>query len=107
MSYIEDFNEPKDRYFSSEDLDFQSGDSPVVLDVSGSLGIPSIDGKIVVKSTSGNTGNILVEISSDGDTYGDQFTVFYLETFPLFGYKIKKVRITHSGTDSGYRVVAR
>jgi len=107
MSFIEDFNEPKDRYFASEDLDFQVGDSPVVLDINASLGVPSIDGKLVAKSNAGNTGNILVELSSDGTNYDSQFTVFYLETFPLFGYKIKKIRITHSGTDSGYRVVAR
>jgi hypothetical protein len=107
MSFQDDFNQPKDRYFASEDLNFQSGDSPVVLDIDSSLGVPSIDGKLVCKSTSGSSGNILVELSNDGTNYGDQFTVFYLETFPLFGYSIKKIRITHSGTDSGYRVVAR
>lgn len=107
MSFIETFNEPKDRYFASEDLDFQSGDSPVVLDVETSLGKFGIDGKIVCKSTSGSTGNILVELSSDGTNYDSQFTIFYLETFPLFGHKVKKIRITHTGTDSGYRVVAR
>jgi hypothetical protein len=107
MTFISDFNQPKDRYFASEDLDFQSGDSPVVLDINGTLGVPSIDGKLVAKSNAGNTGNILVEISDDGTNYGNQFTVFYLETFPLFGYKIKKIRITHTGTDSGYRLVAR
>ena len=102
MSFENNFNEPKDRYFASEDLNFQSGDSPVVLDVEGSLGIPSIDGKIVCKSQSGGgNGSILIEMSSDGSNYDDQFTVFYLETFPLFGYKVSKIRITHSGTDSG------
>ena len=107
MSFIEVFNEPKDRYFASEDTDFQSGDSPVVLDIVGSLGVNCIDGKIVCKSTTTNKGNILVEISEDGSTYGDQFTVFYYETFPLFGLSIAKIRITHTGTDSGYRVFAR
>jgi len=107
MTYESDFQQPKDRYFAAEDLDFQVGDSPVVLDTNGTLGVPGIDGRLVAKSTSGSVGNILVEISTDGTTYGDQFTVFYLETFPLFGYSIKKIRITHSGTDSGYRLVAR
>jgi hypothetical protein len=107
MSFESDFNEPKDRYFASEDLDFQSGDSPVVLDIAGSIGIPSIDGRLLCKSTSGTQGNILVEISSDGTNYDSQFTVFYFETFPLNGLSIKKIRITHSGTDSGYRVFAR
>ncbi len=44
MSFETDFQEPKDRYFASEDLDFQSGDSPVVLDVESSLGVKSIAG---------------------------------------------------------------
>jgi len=107
VSFESDFNEPKIVYFASEDLDFQSGDSPVVLDVAGTLGIPSIDGRLVCKSTSGTNGDILVEISADGTNYGNQFTVFYFETFPLSGLRIKKIRITHSGTDSGYRVFSR
>ena len=107
MSYESDFNKPKDRYFASEDLDFVSGDSPAVLDIAGTLGVPAIDGEILVKATSGSTGNILVEFSDDGSTYGDQFTLFYDTTFSLFGLSIKKIRITHSGTDSGYRVFAR
>ena len=108
MTFQNNFNEPKDRYFADEDLNFQAGDSPVVLDIAGVLGIPSIDGKILVKSNiAGVNGNILVELSTDGVNYGAQFTVFNLETFPLFGYKVKKIRITHSGSDSGYRVVAR
>ena len=105
--FLANVDQPSDRYFASEDLDFQAGDSPVVLDIEGSLGVPLLDGKIVAKSTSGSVGNILVEFSFDGTTYGDQFTSFYLETFPLVGFKIKKIRITHTGTDSGYRVWAR
>ena len=111
MSFETDFQEPKDRYFASEDLDFQSGDSPVVLDVESSLGVKSIDCRIACKSNTANKGNILVELSTDGTTYGDQFTVFYSETLPfnlaILALKISKIRITHSGTDSGYRVVAR
>lgn len=107
MTFQTDFEQPKDRYFAAEDLDFQAGDSPVVLDINATLGVPSIDGRMVAKSTAGNTGNVLVEISTDGTNYGDQFTLFYLETFPLSGYSIKKIRFTHTGTDSGYRVVAR
>ena len=105
--FVSDYNEPKGRYFASEDLDFQAGDSPAVLDIVGTLGVPTIDGRLVPKSNSGNTGDVLVELSFDGSTYGNQFTVFHLETFSLFGFKIKKIRITHTGTDSGYRVWAR
>ena len=107
MTFASDFDQPKDRYFASEDLNFQAGDSPVVLNIVGTLGVPTVDGRLVAKSTSGSVGNILVEISTDGTNYGNQFTVFYLETFPLMGYSIKKIRITHTGTDSGYRLVAR
>ena len=107
MSFERDFNEPKDRYFAAEDLDFTSGDSPVVLDVSATIVVGSIDGEIICRNTSGNVGNILVEFSSDGTNYDSQFTVFNDDSFSLYGLKIKKIRITHSGTDSGYRVFAR
>lgn len=106
-SFERDFYKPNDAYFAAEDLDFQSGDSPAVLDITTSLQEGGKDGRILCKSTTGSTGRILVEISHDGSNYGDQFSVFHLETFPLFGYKVKKLRITHSGTDSGYRVVVR
>lgn len=108
MPFESDFNEPKDRYFAAENLDFTSSDSPAVLDIEGTLGTHSIDGRILCKRyPGGGSGNILVELSSNGTTYGDQFTVFNLETFPLFGYKIKKIRITYSGHHAGYRVIAR
>jgi hypothetical protein len=111
MSFERDFQEPKDRYFASEDLNFQSGDSPVVLDIESSIGVKSNDCRILCKSNVGNTGNILVELSTDGSTYGTQFTVFNYETLPfnidILALKISKIRITHTGTDSGYRVLAR
>lgn len=107
MPSIDNFNESKDRYFASEDLNFTSGDSPVVLNIFGTLNAKVVDGRIVCKSTTANKGNILVEFSFDGTNYGNQFTLFYLETMPLFGFGIKKIRITHSGTDSGYRVWVR
>jgi len=107
MSFKSDFQEPKDRYFAAENLNFQVGSSPTISDISGSIGIPSIDGHILCKNTAGSTGNILVEISNDGLNYGDQFTLFNTETFDLSGLSIKKIRITHSGTDSGFRLFAR
>lgn len=107
MGIIQDnIDEGKDRYFGSEDTNFQSGDSPVVLDVAGSLGVPLVDGWLK-NLPHASKGDVLVEFSMDGSTYGDQFTMKYLETIPLRGFKIKKIRLTHSGTDAGYRLLAR
>ena len=105
--FLDDHYEPKVKYFAGEDLDFQAGDSQAVLDVEAEIGIAGIDGEILPKSNTANEGNILVELSADGTNYGNQFTVFYGSPFSLFGHSVKKIRITHSGTDSGYRVVAR
>ena len=103
MSFEDTFNEPKDRYFASEDLNFQAVDSPVVLDIEYGLSTHSVDGEIYCNGI----GNVLVELSMDGSTYGNQFTLLAYETFSLFGYKLKSIRFTHSGADSSYRVVAR
>lgn len=106
MSFETDFNETKDRYFASEDFYFQIGDSPLELDLFSSLGTPAIDGEVYCTSET-NNGKILVEISSDGINYGSQFSLFKGEAFFLTGLQTRKIRLTHSGQDSGYRVLAR
>jgi hypothetical protein len=107
MDYKNLYYQPKDRYFAAEDYTFVVGDSPVVLDIAAkaAMGTPSIDGSILCRSTA--AGDILVELSNDGTNYGDQFTLANTDIFSLFGHSVKKIRITHSGTDGGYRVVAR
>lgn len=108
MSFEANYNEPKDRYFASENYTFQSAGSPVTLDVYTALNAHGVDGAILCETLSGGaTGDILVEISTDGTVYHDQFRLFHGETFKLFGYRVNKIRITHTGTDSGYRVICR
>ena len=106
MTYDRNFNQPKTKYYGSYDLDFTSSDSPVILDIRGSLKYYALDGEIFCKSDS-NSGNILVEFSSDGVNYGNQIPIYNNEIFPLSGLMVDSIRITHSGTDSGYRVFAR
>jgi len=107
VSFQADYYEVRDRYYASEDLNFQAGDSPVVLDVEASLGTYGRELWILCKSNSGGSGDILVEISSDGTNYGDQFTIFNLQTRVIKRVKVSKVRITHSGSDAGYQVYSK
>jgi hypothetical protein len=87
---------------SYEDTDFTAGDSPFVIDFNADTGRNSIDGWIICGG--GGNGDILIEISADGATYGDQFTMKNGENAILKGWDIDTIRITHSGTDSAYRV---
>lgn len=105
MNYEELYHQPKDRIFVAEDLNFVAGDSPVVLDISAVLAAGCIDGSILC--VPGVASGFKVELSFNGSTYSGQFTVNRYETFPLKGLQVKKIRITHNGTDSGYRVIAR
>lgn len=84
-----------------EDASFAVGDSPAVLDVHEALGVNGRDGYI---ACDGN-GSIQVEISHGGDAYSDPFTVKIGEVVYLEGASVSKIRITHLGTDSAYRVV--
>lgn len=102
-SYQDAYYEPKNRYFSSEDSSFVAGDSPATLDVIGTLKRPAIGGHIKCDGT----GSILVTISEDGTNYGQTITIKSTEQFDLFGLSIRKIKITHSGTDSSYRVFCR
>ena len=108
MTYASDYNQPKVNYFASEDLTFIAGDSPVVIDVHSVLRKEAIDGWIECRSSSvANNGNIQIEISSDGTTYGASRTMFSGDLFSLSGLKVNRIRITHTGTNSGYQVFAR
>jgi len=101
---IEEYAKAQDRYYAANDENFISGDSPVVLDVYATLKTFGKFGSIKCPSS---TGTILVEISTDGTTYQQQFVIDKYETFELIGIKINKIRITHSGTNSAYRIFVR
>ena len=87
---------------SFEDSNFVAGDSPVTLDVAGELTRPSDTGYIVCDGA----GNIQVEVAvTSGNLFGDPFTLKQGEVATLDGSRVQKIRITHLGSDSSYRIV--
>jgi len=87
-------------YVYYSDTSFEAGDSPIVLDVRTDLERIGINGWIICDGE----GDILVELSNDGTTYGTQYSLKSGEVDNLKGETISKIRLTHSGTDSAYRV---
>jgi len=94
---------PGTGYYATGDTSFIAGDSPVTLDINASLSRNAVLGYL----TCDGSGNILVEISEDGTTFGTQFTMKSGDSFSLGQLNIDKLRIAHSGTDSSYRVFAK
>jgi hypothetical protein len=89
------------RTFKYEDTSFVSGDSPVTHDVNTDLGRNARIGYI----TCDGPGDILIEISDDGTNFGSQHTLKVEDTLNFEGINVDKIRITHSGTDSSYRIL--
>lgn len=85
---------------SYEDANFTSADSPAVLDVATDLGRHGSRGYI----TNDGPGDILVEFSFDGTTYGGQHTLRGEDVLTLDDLKIRKIRITHVD-NSSYRAL--
>ena len=83
-----------------EDTSFVVGDSPAVHDFFGDTARNSVDGYIICDGT----GNISVDISRDGLTYDSAWTMKKGEVAILDHLTISKIRVTHSGTDSAYRI---
>lgn len=83
-----------------EDTSFVVGDSPAVHDFyTDSGGKFAVDGYIICDS-----GDIQVDYTRDGITYGDKWTMKSGERVALLRLDIKKIRVTHTGTDSAYRI---
>lgn len=76
---------------SYEDTDFASGDSPSVLDVEGDLGVRGYKGYF----TNDGPGDIKVEISNDGTTYGGQHTLHGGEVLTLDDLNISRIRLVY------------
>lgn len=99
MDYDSLYKKPVIKYSSFEDSSFAAGDSPVVLDIYAALTRDIYNGEIMCDGP----GDIYIEISSDGTVYGDITTAKENEIADLIQHKIRKVRITHTGTNSAYR----
>lgn len=82
-----------------EDANFVVGDSPAVHDFYSDTGRYAIDGWIVCDGD----GDIQVDYTRDGITYGSKWTMKKNETVDLLRLDIKKIRITHVA-DSAYRI---
>ena len=97
--YAVHYEKPFDDYLPYEDTSFVAGDSPVVLDIFTDLGRETYNGEI----NCDGDGDILVALSSDGTNYGDNVRIKQDEKLVTTTHRVKKVRITHSGSDSAYR----
>ncbi len=83
-----------------EDTSFTAADSPQTHNFEGDTGRTAIDGYLIVDGP----GDVQFDISRDGLTYGDKFTVKKGERVNLSHFKVSKIRATHTGTDSAYRI---
>lgn len=89
-NHIPDTQTTRGRTVSYEDSNFQTGDSPLVLDVNTDLGRNGRDGYILNEGA----GNIIIEVSDDGSNYGGQHTVPAGFVFYLEGLDLNKIRLT-------------
>lgn len=92
---------PCSKMLASEDTSFVAGDSPRSIDVNDDLGTNGNRGYIKVDGA----GDLLVEISHGGTNYEDQFTLKNGDAFDLTGLDVDTIRLTHSGTNTSYRVL--
>ncbi len=88
------------RTFKYEDISFQTGESPITLDVNTNLGRNATDGYLICDGP----GNILVEFSDDGSSFGGQHTLKKRDKINLKNLNIDKIRITWI-TNSAYRIL--
>lgn len=82
-----------------EDTSFVTGESPVTHDFNADAGRNAIDGYIICDGP----GDIQVDYSRDGVTYGSKWTMKTKEVVNLLHYDIDKIRITWV-SDSAYRI---
>ena len=85
---------------SYEDTNFITGDSPAVLNVFSDIGEKGDGGYFI----NDGEGDMKIEISNDGTSYGGQHTIKSGETLDLKGISINKIRITWV-SNSSYRVL--
>jgi len=78
-----------------------AGNSPLTLDFNADAGRNGLDGWV----TCDGTGDILVEFSRDGATFGDPWTMKEGENTQLRNFDVDSIRLTRISADSNYRVV--
>ena len=88
------------RSVSFEDSSFEAGDSPATWNVFDYLGREGSDGYVVCDGA----GSFTVSFSDDGTNYGSAHTLKRGEQIILKGINVNEIKLTHSGTDSGYRI---
>jgi hypothetical protein len=84
-----------------EETDFTSAKSPATHDFNNDTGRYAVDGYIICDGP----GNIQVDYSRNGVTYSDKWTMKEEEQVDLLRLDIDKIRITHTGEDSAYRIL--
>jgi len=89
---------PGSGYKSYEDTSFIAGDSPVVHDINTDLGRNATIGYFY----NYGSGDVTLEISEDGASYGDTFLVEAGARVEFTDENIDSLRVTHSGTDTAY-----
>ena len=82
---------------TAEDSSFVAGDSPAVI----TLAAPYVEGYIACDGA----GDITVEVAPESTSYGNSVTLKQGEVITIGGTRIANIRITHTGTNSAYRVV--
>ena len=95
-------NTTKPNGISYNDNSFAAGDSPIVLDLQADLGRLASD--ITIANTGDET--IDVELSYDGSTYDTQVRLPARGTINRNRILVSKIRLTHTGDDSAYFVMA-
>jgi len=87
-----------------EDTSFVTGESPVTLDFNTDLGGANSTQGFVIND---GDGNFTVEFSTNGIFSGtDAITMKNNEILKWSNISVDSIKITHSGTDSAYRVAA-
>ena len=86
-------------YYSS--TNFTAEDSPLELNIVNDLGCEAGDGYIIVDGE----GDLIVELMSLSDNdYGPKITIKKNEIHHLYPQMIKSIKLTHSGTNTAYRI---
>jgi len=87
-------------YYSSYDLAFGSGESPREISLNTELSYNAI----YLEINNSGSGDMTIEIDSTG-SYGDPI-LLEAGTIKRFERNIRKVRLTHLGTDTKYNIYA-